>query len=245
MIIPALDLINGQVVRLTQGDYAQQQQYSDDPLALLQDYVAQGATYLHLVDLDGAKEATQRQHKLINQLISELNVPVQIGGGIRHADDIQALLQAGVQRVVIGSVAVSQPKLVCQWLRQFGAQHLVLAFDIRIDDKQQKWLATHGWQHTSDKTLEDAINYFLPYGLKHILCTDIAHDGMLDGPNVALYHQLKQHYPQLIIQASGGVSRLQDLSHLQQSGVDAVIIGRALLEGKFTVQEALACWPNA
>ena len=157
MIIPALDLINGTVVRLHQGDYAQQRDYGNDPLPRLQDYAAQGAQVLHLVDLTGAKDPALRQIPLLKQLVAGVNVPVQVGGGVRTEEDVAALLEAGVERVVVGSTAVKSPDIVKGWFTRFGAEHLVLALDVRIDEQGTKQVAVSGWQENSGVTLEELV----------------------------------------------------------------------------------------
>ena len=245
MIIPALDLIDGKVVRLHQGDYGQQRDYGNDPLPRLQDYQQQGGEVLHLVDLTGAKDPAARQIPLLRKLLAGVSVPVQVGGGIRSEDDVAALLEAGAARVVIGSTAVRQPDVVKQWFTRFGADALVLALDVRIAADGSKNIAVSGWQEDSGVTLEQIVDEFLPYGLKHVLCTDISRDGTLSGSNVALYQEVCARYPQVAFQSSGGIGRLEDIAALRGSGVQGVIVGRALLEGKFTVKEAIACWQNA
>lgn len=245
MIIPALDLIDGKVVRLHQGDYGKQRDYGNDPLPRLQDYQQQGGEVLHLVDLTGAKDPAARQIPLLRKLLAGVSVPVQVGGGIRSEDDVAALLEAGAARVVIGSTAVRQPDVVKQWFTRFGADALVLALDVRIAADGSKNIAVSGWQEDSGVTLEQIVDAFLPYGLKHVLCTDISRDGTLSGSNVALYQEVCARYPQVAFQSSGGIGRLEDIAALRGSGVQGVIVGRALLEGKFTVKEAIACWQNA
>lgn len=245
MIIPALDLIDGKVVRLHQGDYGQQRDYGNDPLPRLQDYQQQGGEVLHLVDLTGAKDPAARQIPLLRKLLAGVSVPVQVGGGIRSEDDVAALLEAGAARVVIGSTAVRQPDIVKQWFTRFGADALVLALDVRIAADGSKNIAVSGWQEDSGVTLEQIVDAFLPYGLKHVLCTDITRDGTLSGSNVALYQEVCARYPQVAFQSSGGIGSLEDIAALRGSGVKGVIVGRALLEGKFTVKEAIACWQNA
>lgn len=245
MIIPALDLIDGSVVRLHQGNYARQRDYGNHPLPRLQDYQRQGAGFLHLVDLTGAKDPAARQITLLKTLLAGVTVPVQVGGGIRHQQEIRALLAAGATRVVVGSVAVTSPELVGRWLARYGAETIVLALDIRIDARQRKEVAISGWQKNSAITIEQVIGRFLPCGLKHVLCTDISRDGTLGGANVALYQQLCSQYPQIAFQSSGGIGSLADIAALRDSGVRGVIVGRALLENKFTVTEAITCWQNA
>ena len=242
IIIPALDLIDGTVVRLHQGDYDQKRNYGSDPLLRLQEYQRQGAKLLHLVDLTGAKDPKARQITLIQTLIKGVQVPVQIGGGIRTQDDVEALLAAGAARVVIGSTAIKQPEIVKQWFSKYGSEALVLALDVRITADGNKYVAIHGWQEDSNQTLEQVIDDYLPHGLKHVLCTDISKDGTLSGSNVRLYREISQKYPQIAFQASGGIGQLDDVKALKDSGVAGVIVGRALLEGKFNVQEAISCW---
>ncbi|WP_436876847.1 1-(5-phosphoribosyl)-5-[(5-phosphoribosylamino)methylideneamino]imidazole-4-carboxamide isomerase [Siccibacter turicensis] len=244
MIIPALDLIDGTVVRLHQGDYGQQRDYGSDPLPRLQAYQAQGAEVLHLVDLTGAKDPAKRQIPLLKTLVAGVSVPVQVGGGVRSEEDVEALLNAGVARVVIGSTAVKSPEMVQQWFTRFGAEQLVLALDVRIDDAGNKQVAVSGWQENSGVTLEALVEQFLPVGLKHVLCTDISRDGTLAGSNVDLYKEVCARFPQVAFQASGGIGGLADISALTGSGVSGVIVGRALLEGKFTLTEAIQCWQN-
>ncbi|QCR35750.1 1-(5-phosphoribosyl)-5-[(5-phosphoribosylamino)methylideneamino]imidazole-4-carboxamide isomerase [Nissabacter sp. SGAir0207] len=244
MIIPALDLIDGSVVRLHQGDYGQQRDYGNTPLPRLQDYQQQGAQVLHLVDLTGAKDPAARQIPLLRSLLAGVGVPVQVGGGIRSEQDVEALLEAGAARVVVGSTAVKQPATVQRWFDRFGADALVLALDVRIGDDGAKRVAVSGWQEASDATLEQLVEAYLPFGLKHVLCTDISRDGTLAGSNVELYREISQRYPQVAFQASGGIGNLDDITALRGSGVQGVIVGRALLEGKFNVKEAIACWQN-
>ncbi|MBF7980246.1 MULTISPECIES: 1-(5-phosphoribosyl)-5-[(5-phosphoribosylamino)methylideneamino]imidazole-4-carboxamide isomerase [Rahnella] len=244
MIIPALDLIEGSVVRLHQGDYGQQRDYGNDPLPRLQDYQQQGAEVLHLVDLTGAKDPAARQIPLLKKLLAGVSVPVQVGGGIRTEQDVEALLNAGATRVVVGSTAVKDPQKVQGWFQRFGADALVLALDVRIAADGTKNVAVSGWQENSSSTLEEIVELFLPFGLKHVLCTDISRDGTLAGSNVALYREVTARFPQVAFQASGGIGSLQDIANLRDSGVKGVIVGRALLDGKFNVTEAISCWQN-
>lgn len=242
MIIPALDLIEGKVVRLHQGDYGQQRDYGSDPLPRLQDYEAQGAKVLHLVDLTGAKDPAARQIPLLTKLLAGVKVPVQVGGGIRTRQDVEALLAAGATRVVVGSTAVKDPAEVKSWFEQYGPEAIVLALDVRIDASNRKEVAISGWQEAAGVTLEEVIEQFLPAGLKHVLCTDISRDGTLSGSNVELYREISARFPTVAFQSSGGIGSLDDIAALNASGAKGVIVGRALLEGKFTVKEAISCW---
>ena len=245
MIIPAIDLIDGKVVRLYQGDYGQKTEYSADPQGRFDDYVAQGATQLHLVDLDGAKDITKRQLTVIRKLLANTKAPVQIGGGVRTEQDVIDLLDAGANRVVIGSTAVKDPATVAGWVEKYGADKIVLALDVNIDAQGQRKIAVAGWQEDSGVTIEALLAHYLPVGLKHVLCTDISRDGTLQGSNVALYRDLAAQFPQINWQASGGIGGIADIEALKGSGVGGVILGRSLLEGKFTVKEAIACWQDA
>jgi len=245
MIIPALDLIDGEVVRLYQGDYAQKTTYAYSPVDQLKLYAEQGATWLHLVDLTGAKDPAKRQLTLIAKMMDAVsNVGLQVGGGIRQEQDLIDLFNAGASRVVIGSLAVKQPELIEQWLTKYGSEKIVLALDLNIDDSGNKHVAVHGWQENSGVTIEELLTRFIPLGLKHVLCTDISKDGTLTGSNTQLYTDLVQQWPQIDWQSSGGIGSLDDIAALNPCNVAGVIVGRALLEDKFNVEEAIACSLN-
>lgn len=248
MIIPAIDLINGQTVRLFQGDYGQQTNYQKTPFEIKQSYAAQGTNWLHLVDLDGAKDATKRQTEFLRELIAHTTdnpINIQVGGGVRSEQDVETLLSLGADRVVIGSLAIKEPQLVASWIAKYGNDKIVLALDINIDEQGNKWLPTHGWIEKSDVTLEALLEKYQSVQVKHVLCTDISKDGTLTGSNVELYKELVQVFPNIQWQASGGIGSLDDIKALIPSKVAGVILGKALLEGKFTLEEAIACWQNA
>lgn len=244
MIIPAIDLIDGCVVRLHQGDYGARRDYGEDPLARLQRYQASGAQLLHIVDLTGAKDPKARQIPLLRELLGNLSIPVQTGGGIRSADDVRSLLDAGAARVVVGSAAVKRTDEVAGWMKTFGADKLVLALDVRINTAGNAEVAVSGWQENSGVLMDDLIRAFEPAGLRYVLTTDISKDGTLAGPNTALYAKLAQTFPNIDFQASGGIGSLDDIRAVSHTGAAGVIVGRALLEGKFTLEEAIECWPN-
>ncbi len=244
MIIPALDLIEGQVVRLFQGDYGQVTKYQVDPVEQFNLYHQAGADWLHLVDLTGAKDTGARQLELIAKLLASTPANVQIGGGVRTEQDVQGLLEAGAQRVVVGSTAVKQPQIVKGWMEKYGAEKIVLALDINIDENGTRKVAVSGWQEDSGVTIEALIEDYLTVGLKHVLCTDISRDGTLEGSNVELYVDLCEQYPQVQFQSSGGIGTLADIAALKGSGVAGVIVGRALLDGKFSAEEAFKCWQS-
>ena len=244
MIIPAIDLIDGCVVRLHQGDYGARRDYGEDPLARLQRYQASGAQLLHIVDLTGAKDPKARQIPLLRELLGNLSIPVQTGGGIRSADDVRSLLDAGAARVVVGSAAVKRTDEVAGWMKTFGADKLVLALDVRINKAGNAEVAVSGWQENSGVLMDDLIRAFEPAGLRYVLTTDISKDGTLAGPNTALYAKLAQTFPNIDFQASGGIGSLDDIRAVSHTDAAGVIVGRALLEGKFTLEEAIECWPN-
>jgi phosphoribosylformimino-5-aminoimidazole carboxamide ribotide isomerase len=241
IIYPAIDLRGGRVVRLTEGKFDQEKTYGSDPLAVAREFASAGATWLHVVDLDGAKDPAQRQTALVESLARGSGLRVQTGGGIRDEAQITALLAAGVQRVIVGSLAARQPDLVRGWLGKFGAERIILSPDVRLDAAGTPRVAAAGWQESTGLALDDLLEGFLPAGLRHILCTDISRDGKLTGPNAALYSSLVKKFPTLQIQASGGVSSLDDLRTLQATGAAGAIVGRALYEKKFTLPQALAC----
>ncbi|OUS24883.1 1-(5-phosphoribosyl)-5-[(5-phosphoribosylamino)methylideneamino]imidazole-4-carboxamide isomerase [Thalassotalea sp. 42_200_T64] len=245
MIIPAIDLINGKTVRLYQGDYQQKTDYEQTPEQLVASYFEQGAEVLHLVDLDGAKDSKQRQTQRLKDIISVAKMPVQVGGGVRCQQDVDDLLALGASKVVIGSLAIKQPELVKSWLTIYGKDKIVLALDVQINEQGDKLLPTHGWIEKSNTTLESLLDFYGSDNISQVLCTDISKDGTLTGSNVELYRQLKQQYPSIFWQASGGIGCLDDINNVAQSGADGIILGRALLEGKFTLTEAISCWKNA
>ncbi|MCL1140396.1 1-(5-phosphoribosyl)-5-[(5-phosphoribosylamino)methylideneamino]imidazole-4-carboxamide isomerase [Shewanella pneumatophori] len=245
MIIPAIDLIDGQVVRLYQGDYAQQTTFNLSPYEQLKSYQAQGAKLLHIVDLTGAKDPTQRQTDLIAKLVNRLDTPIQVGGGIRTEAQLNELLEIGVSRVVIGSLAVKEPTLVKSWFEKYGADAICLALDVNINEQGEKIVAVSGWQSGGGKTLESLVEEFSTVGLKHALVTDISRDGTLQGANTQLYQEIAECYPNILWQASGGIASLDDVNAVKRSGASGIIIGKALLINQFDVEEAIACWPNA
>jgi phosphoribosylformimino-5-aminoimidazole carboxamide ribotide isomerase len=241
IIYPAIDLRGGRVVRLTEGKFDQEKSYGDNPLAVAREFKTAGATWLHVVDLDGAKDPTKRQTALVEKIARGSGLRVQTGGGIRDEAQIEALLAAGAERVIVGSLAAREPDRVRGWLKRFGANHIILSPDVRLDADGTPRVAAAGWQESTGLALDNFLNGYLPAGLIHILCTDISRDGKLTGPNSALYTHLVKRFASLQIQASGGVSSLDDLRGLQATGSAGAIVGRALYEKKFTLQEALKC----
>lgn len=245
MMIPAIDLIDGQVVRLFQGDYQQKTQYQYTPEERQQAYFNAGAKVMHFVDLDGAKDSAKRQLATLKSLVNFEGMVIQVGGGVRCEDDVEQLLALGADRVVIGSLAIKEPELVSRWLAKFGRDKIVLALDLKIDAQGNKTLPTHGWIEDSGVVLESLLAQYQNAGIKHVLCTDISKDGTLSGSNVKLYSELCESYPDIEWQASGGIGSIDDIKALIPTGVSGVILGKSLLEGKFTLEEAISCWPNA
>jgi len=245
-LIPAIDLRGGKCVRLLQGRFDAETVYGNDPRVVLARYSALGARYVHVVDLDGARDGSQGNHSTIAQLAGAVpNLGLQVGGGVRTHAVAASLFALGVQRVVVGSVAVTSPAQVQDWLREFGPDRVVLAFDVRLDPGGTPRLTTHGWASQTDASLWDAVAAYLPHGALHVLCTDVARDGALSGPNLALYAQAVRRFPGIQWQASGGVSNGADLHALQATGAAAVISGRALLEDLIPLQELAPFLPAA
>jgi phosphoribosylformimino-5-aminoimidazole carboxamide ribotide isomerase len=239
LIYPAIDLLDGRCVRLKQGGFDQSTVYSDDPRATLKGFESAGSTHLHLVDLSGAKDPSQRQSELIAALVASTRMKVQVGGGIRSFEQAAALLDGGVDRVVIGSAAVSNPTLVSALLSEFGGERITVSLDVRINADGVPCVALHGWKEQSPVDIAQALKPFLSEGLSRVLCTDIALDGMMTGPNHELYSGLMTSFPGIEFQASGGVSRLEDLLTLKKAGVRTAIVGKAIYEGAIDLKEAL------
>ena len=244
-LIPAIDLKDGKCVRLFQGDFAAQTVYSTAPLEVLNHYANFGATHVHVVDLDGARDGAQANDRIIADLVNAGRASLQVGGGLRTLERVKTLLATGVARAVIGSTAVTYPEEVRHWGMSVGVDKLVLAFDVRIDDANVPWLTTHGWQRQSSTSLWDALGPYVDAGFKHVLCTDIARDGALAGPNLMLYKEALRRFPQVQWQASGGVANARDLHALADCGVAAVISGKALLEKRIPIEELQPFLRNA
>lgn len=240
-LYPAIDVRGGRVVRLRQGDYAQETCYDEAPLALASRYATQGAQWLHLVDLDAARDGGYALAPLLRELKRTTALRVQTGGGVRRASDVEAILTAGADRVVVGSLAIREPELVIAWLQEFGVECITVALDARCDPDGVWRLPSHGWTAPSVQTLEGLALRFADAGLRQLLCTDIDRDGMLAGPNLALYRWLSACVPGVAIQASGGVRDAADVAAARAAGCAGAVLGKALLEDHLTLAEALAC----
>ncbi len=241
IVYPAIDVREGRVVRLAQGDYARQTSYELDPLETARSYAAQGATWLHLVDLDAARAGGYTLTPLLREICASTGLQVQTGGGVRVRDDVEHLLAAGAARVIIGSLAVKDPEQVLEWIAKFGVDRITVALDCRQDEAGIWRLPVHGWTQTAASTLDELAVHYADAGTRHLLSTDIARDGMLSGPNSDLYAHLQAIAPALQVQASGGVRNVADVVAAKAQGCAGIVLGRALLEGKLELEEALAC----
>jgi phosphoribosylformimino-5-aminoimidazole carboxamide ribotide isomerase len=237
IVIPAIDMKGGQCVRLFQGEFNQQTKYSDDPVAVARDFEKLGCPILHMVDLDGARSGDQKNRAIVRQVASQTSFEIQLGGGIRDVETIKTWLDGGVSRCVIGSLAIDEPNLVKGWLTEFGADRIVLALDVRINDAEEPLLSTHGWTRDAETSLWQCVDAYREHGLRHVLCTDISRDGAMSGPNVDLYREFIGRYPEIHLQASGGVRDVGDLEQLRTAGAAAAISGRALLDGRISKEE--------
>ena len=244
-IYPALDIREGRVVRLAQGDYARETRYGDDPLPRAQAFADAGARWMHLVDLDAARAGGYTLTGLLGAITRATGLQVQTGGGVRSRDDVVRILDAGAARVVIGSLAVREPQTVAAWLAEFGGERITVALDTRQDSSGCWRLPVHGWTEDAGVTLDELLPEYLSAGLRHLLCTDIARDGMLSGPNLDLYTHLHTRAPGVAVQASGGVRDAADVLGARKAGCAGAVLGRALLEGRLQLGDALACGNEA
>ena len=239
LIYPAIDLKAGVCVRLMHGRFDQVTQYDEQPAARLTAFVAEGAEWIHIVDLDGAEAGQAMQHELIGELAKAIDVKIQSGGGVRSHEDVSKLLASGVARVVIGSLAVTRSDEVAEWLAEFGPERITLALDVKLEDGVPV-PALKGWTQSSGIDLWTALDRYPKGVAKHLLVTDVGRDGALTGPNLELLAEIRRRRPDLVLQASGGVSSLDDLIAVKALGCNGAIVGRALYENRFTLPEAIA-----
>jgi phosphoribosylformimino-5-aminoimidazole carboxamide ribotide isomerase len=244
-LIPAIDLKDGHCVRLLHGDFDRETRYEADPDALLQKYSGWGADWLHVVDLDAARDGSPGNRVIIQDLAGHTSIKLQVGGGLRNTTAVAQMLDLGVARVVIGSAALTQVDQVRTWLKHFGAERMTLAFDVRLDADDTPRVATHGWLRQSQLSLWSALANFADSGLKHVLCTDVGRDGALTGPNVALYREATRRHPEIEWQASGGIRDARDLKALRDAGAAAAISGKALLDDLIPHSELQPFLPGA
>lgn len=241
MIIPAIDLMDGRCVRLYKGSFNDKTQYDNDPVDVARGYARGGAEWMHVVDLDGAKNQAASQLDLIARLADTAGIRVQAGGGIRDLGTVKRLLDSGVERVVIGSLAVKRPIMVRHWIDEFGPDKIVLAFDVNIDERGVAYPAIKGWTETVDTPFFEVLDNYTASGLKTILVTDIGRDGAQTGGNTILYRKILMEYPTLDLITSGGVGTLDHVRELKDCNPHGIIVGKALFEGNFTLAEAIAC----
>ena len=228
-IIPAIDIIDGKCVRLTQGDYDQQTIYNDDPVQVAKAYEQLGVKFLHVVDLDGAKSGEIQNWDTIKRIARETNLNIDFGGGVSSAEAINKLFDLGVRQVNLGSIAVQHPEITAKWIKEFENQRIILSADVRDEN-----VLIRGWEEKSGFSITKLLTNFLEFGIVYVTCTDISKDGMLEGPNIELYKRLVEQFPTLKFTASGGIRSIEDLRTLRQLDVDGVIIGKALFEGKIS-----------
>lgn len=231
-IIPAIDIIDGKCVRLVQGDYAQKTIYNENPVDVAKSFEDAGLTHLHLVDLDGAKAGRVVSWKVVEAITSTTSLSVDFGGGIKTTEEVERLLNLGVNQVNLGSIAVREPEKITGWIEQFGTDRIILSADVK-----NEMISIDGWQQNSAINIVSFLRDYIQRGIMHVTCTDIGTDGMLTGPNVELYKKILLNFPQLHLIASGGVSSMEDLHELKLIGVDGAIVGKAIYEGKVSLNE--------
>lgn len=231
-LIPAIDIINGACVRLTQGDYNQKKVYQQNPLDVARDLEKAGFEYLHLVDLDGAKSSSPKNLYILNQIALDTELQIDFGGGIKSEDSLIQALRSGANQVNIGSLSVRNSNLVKFWLLRYGPEKIIIGADVK-----ERKMAINGWQETTDLHILDFIKEFVDYGARHFVCTDIAKDGMMAGSSIELYEEILRAFPEIQLIASGGVSTIDEIRKLESIGVAGAIIGKALLEGAIDPEE--------
>lgn len=231
-IIPAIDLIEGKCVRLSQGDYNQKTTYNENPLEVAKMFEDAGIKRLHLVDLDGAKAHRIVNHKVLETIAANTGLVIDFGGGLKSDDDLRIAFESGASMVTGGSIAIKQPEVFKSWIDRFGGEKIILGADVK-DEK----IAVGGWLETTDQDLMPFVENYMSYGINKVICTDISKDGMLAGPSIELYKKMLSVRPDLYLIASGGVSCLDDIEQLQDAGIPAVIFGKAIYEGRIDLND--------
>lgn len=239
ILIPAIDIIGGRCVRLTKGDYATEKVYSHDPVLVAHEMEMIGFKRLHVVDLDGARSKHVVNIDVLRRITAETDLVVDFGGGVKSDDDLRAVLDAGAQMVTVGSIAVTDPDKVKAWLQTFGAEHIVLGADVR-----DGLISINGWKEESTIPLMPFLDNYMNQGVRHVLCTDISRDGMLEGPSTPLYSEIMKVHPDCQLIASGGVSCIEDIRQLNEAGVPAVVFGKAIYEGKIDLPALVDEFPQ-
>ena len=232
ILVPAIDIINGQCVRLTKGDYDTKKVYSESPLEVAKAFEGAGLTHVHVVDLDGARAKHIVNSKVLEAIATKTSLQVDFGGGIKSKIDLQTAFDCGASMVTLGSIAVSNPELVLEWLETFGTEKLILGADAK-----DRRIATHGWEQDSGIDVLDFVKDYTQKGFEHVLCTDVAKDGMLAGPSLELYFELIAAMPDISLIASGGITTMDDIYQCAELGCSAAVIGKAIYEGKIALKE--------
>ena len=233
-LIPAIDIIDGQCVRLTKGDYNQKKVYNDDPLTVAKEFEKIGFKRLHMVDLDGARSKHIVNDEILRRVTAETSLIVDFGGGIKSEEDIVKAFESGASMITVGSIAVTQPELFIQWMEKYGPEKMILGADVR-----NGMISINGWKKDSQISLLPFLKQYVEAGVKNVLCTEISKDGTLQGPAVTLYKEIISAYPKLHLIASGGVSRKEDIDELESEGIPAVVFGKAIYEGRINLKELL------
>ena len=231
-LVPAIDIIDGKCVRLSQGDYNTQKVYNENPLEVAKEFEANGIRRLHVVDLDGAKSSHIVNYKVLDQLAGHTSLTIDFGGGIKTDEDLTIAFEYGAQMVTLGSIAVKNPDLFKSWLHKYGAEKIILGADVK-DNR----ISVNGWKEESQQELLPFLDGYTQEGIRKVLCTDISRDGMLQGPSIDLYKQIMGQFPDMHLIASGGVSGLDDIIRLDEAGIPAVVFGKALYEGRITLKD--------
>lgn len=233
-LIPAIDIIEGKCVRLTQGDYESKKIYNEDPLEVAKMFEDYGIRRLHMVDLDGARAGHIINYRILERIATRTSLIIDFGGGLQQEDDLEIAFESGAQMVTGGSIAAKDPVTFISWIKKFGNEKIILGADAK-----DKKIAIHGWETTTDKELIPFIQEYYEQGITKVICTDIKKDGMLQGPSIELYKEIKEKIPFICIIASGGVSSIEDIEKLAEAGIPGVIFGKALYEGKIQLKELL------
>ncbi|CAK7069575.1 MAG: 1-(5-phosphoribosyl)-5-[(5-phosphoribosylamino)methylideneamino] imidazole-4-carboxamide isomerase [Parabacteroides sp.] len=233
-LIPAIDLIDGKCVRLTQGDYDTKKIYNEDPLEVAKMFEENGIRRLHLVDLDGARQGRIINYRILERIATRTSLIIDFGGGLKQEGDLEIAFESGAQMVTGGSIAVKAPATFTSWIQKFGNEKIILGADAK-----DKKIAISGWEETTDKELVSFIREYYDKGITKTICTEISRDGMLQGPAIELYKEIKEALPFLYLIASGGVSSIQDIEKLEEAGIQAVIFGKAIYEGRIRLKDLL------
>jgi len=231
-LIPAIDIIDGKCVRLTQGDFGQVKIYRENPIDVALEFQEADLEYLHLVDLDGAKKGNVVNWSIVEEIQGKTALTVDFGGGVSENEEVEYLLELGINQINIGSLAIKEPEKFTNWLSKYGPENFILSADVRNEN-----VMINGWLESANYRVLDLADQFIKEGLTYLTCTDIGSDGMLKGPNFELYKKIKERFPNLKINASGGISTLHDLETLKEIGVHGAIIGKAIYEGRISLKQ--------